>query len=142
MLVTKLSPEDLAAVSAAATAAALASTTDVKYGHAPACRPGDEDASEVLVGAVSSHGTLPGPGNDGQRFAHLQSIMPIIHADIGREACSRGMIAFWRTMTNEPQAFPPECGPLFLQTSVTALGGRRLAGLHGHYTEEAHRRRG
>ena len=35
--------------------------------------------------------TLSGPGNDGQRFAYVQSI---IHTAIGREEFSRGMTAF------------------------------------------------
>ncbi|CAN0497252.1 unnamed protein product [Laminaria digitata] len=32
------------------------------------------------------------------------------------------MTAFWRTIVDEPDAFPPECWQLFLQSSLTALG--------------------
>ncbi|CAN0541723.1 unnamed protein product, partial [Laminaria digitata] len=90
-----------AAVSAAAVAAVLASATEVEDGNAPPWRPDDEYASEVLFDVISSRSALSGPGNDGQRFAHLQ---PIIHADIGREDFGRGMTAFWRRIVDEPDA--------------------------------------
>ncbi|CAN0598374.1 unnamed protein product, partial [Laminaria digitata] len=92
-LVAKFPPEDRAAVSAAAATAVLASTTEVEGGNAPPWRPDDEYASEVLFDVISSRSALSDPGDDGQRFAHLQSI---IHTDIGREEFGKGMTAFWR----------------------------------------------
>ena len=47
--------------------------------------------SEVLFDVLNSRSALSGPGNDGQPFAHLQSI---IHTDIGREEFGTGRIAF------------------------------------------------
>ena len=45
------------------------------------------------------------PSKDGQRFSHLQSI---IHTDTGSEKFGRGITAFWRTIVDGPDAFPPE----------------------------------
>ena len=50
-----------------------------------------EYASEVLFRAISSRSAHSGPGNDDQRYAHLQSIK---HTDIGREGFTRDMTAF------------------------------------------------
>ena len=102
-LVAKFPSEDHTAVSTAAVAAAavLASATEAEDGNAP-----------PWLRALS------GPGNDGQRFAHLKSI---IHTDIGREEFSRGVTAFWTRLVDEPDAFPPEFWQLFLQSSLTAL---------------------
>ena len=97
----------------------LASATEVEDGNALPWRPDDEYASEVLFDVISSRNALAGPGNDGQRFSHLQSI---IHTDIGREEFGKGMTAFWRKI-DEPDAFLPEFGRLFLQSSLTALQG-------------------
>ena len=69
---------------------------------------------------MSSRSALSDPENDGKRFSHLQSI---IHTDIGREEFRKGMAAFWRKIVDEPDAFPPEFWQLFLQSSMTALGG-------------------
>ena len=88
-------------------------------GNSPPWRPDDEYASEVLFDVISSRSALSGPGNDGQRFSHLQFI---IHTDIGREEFGQGMTAFWRKIVDEPDAFPPELWQLFLQSSLTALG--------------------
>ena len=88
---SKFPSEDHAAVSAAAAAAVLASATEVENVNAPAWRPDDEYASEVLFDVISSRSALSGPGNDGQRFPYLQ---PIIHTDIGREGFGNGMAAF------------------------------------------------
>ena len=117
-LVTKFPSEDPAAVSAAAAEAVLASATEREDGNAlPPC-PDDEYASEVLFDAISSDSALSGHGNDGQRFAHLQSI---IHTDFGREELG-GTTAFWWKIVDEPDTFPPEFWQLFLQSSLTALG--------------------
>ena len=99
----------------------LASATEVEDGNALPWRPDDEYASEVLFDVISSRNALAGPGNDGQRFSHLQSI---IHTDIGREEFGKGMTAFWWKIIDEPDAFPPEFWQLFLQSSLTALGGK------------------
>ena len=115
----KFPSEDHTAVSAAVAAAVLVSATEAEDGNAPLWRPDDEYTSEVLFDVISSRSALSGPGNDGQRFAYLQSI---IHTDIGREEFGRGMTAFWRRLVDEPDAFPPEFWQLFLQPSLIALG--------------------
>ena len=99
--------EDHAAVSAAATAAVLASATEAEDGNAPPWRLDNEYTSEVLFDVISSRSALSGTGKDGQRFAHLQCI---IHTDIGREEFGRGMTAFWRRLVDKPDAFLPEFG--------------------------------
>lgn len=75
---------------------------------------------EVLFDVISSHSALSGPGNDGQRFAHLQST---IQTDIGREEFGRGMAAFLWKIVDEPDAFPPKFWQSFLKSGLTALGG-------------------
>ena len=97
----------------------LASGTEVEDRNAPPWRPDDEYTSEVLFDVINSWSALSGPGNDGQRFAHLQSI---IQTDIGREEFGSGMTAFWRRIVDEPNAFPTEFWQLCLQLSLTALG--------------------
>ena len=73
-LVAMFSPEDHAAVSAAATAAAVvASTTEVDR-NTPRWHSDNEYASEVLFDIISSRFALSGPGNDGQRFVYLHSL--------------------------------------------------------------------
>ena len=74
----------------------------------------------MLFDVISSRSALSDPGNDGQRFSHLLSI---IHTDIGREEFGKGMTAFWQKIVDEPDAFPPEFWQLFLQSSLTALEG-------------------
>ena len=107
----KFSSEDHAAVSAAAAVAAvLASATEVDDGNAPSWLPDDEYASEFVFDVISSRSALSPPGNDGQWFAHLQSIM---HNDIGREEFGRGMTAFWCRSVDEPNAISPETWQLF-----------------------------
>ena len=114
----KFPSEDHAAVSAAAASVAvLANATEAEDVNAPS-RPDDEYTSEVLFDVISSRSALSGPGNDGQRFAHLQSI---IRTDIGREEFGRGMTAFWRRLVDEPDAFPPEFWHLLRQSSLTSL---------------------
>ena len=117
----------------------LANATKGEDGNAAQWRPDDEYASEVLFDVISSRSALSGPGNDGQRFAHLQSI---IHTDAGREEFGRGMTTSWWRIVDEPDAFPPELWQLFLQSILTALEGKVPAGLRGHDMEEAHYRRG
>ena len=119
-LVVKFPPENHAAVSAAATAA-LASVTEVEDGNAPPWRPDGEYASEVLFDVINSRSTVSGSGNDGQRLAHLPSI---IHTDMGREEFGRGIATFSRRIVDEPDAFPPEFWQLFLLSSLTRLGGK------------------
>ena len=108
ILVSKFPSEDHAAVSAAAAAAAvIASATEVEDRNALPWRPDDEYASEVFFDVMSSRSALSDPGNDGQRFSHLQSI---IHTDIGREEFGKGMAAFRRKIVDEPDAStPPKC---------------------------------
>ena len=110
-----------AAVSAATVEAVLASATKGEDGNAPPCRPDDEYASEVLFDGSSSRSVLSRPGNDGQRFGHLQSV---IHTDIRREEFGRGVTAFWRRIVDEPDASPPVFWQLFLQSSLTVLRGK------------------
>ena len=121
-LVAKFPPEDHAAVSAAAAAAVLASGIEVEDGNAPPWCPDDEYASEVLFDIINPRSALSGPGNDGQRFAHLQSFF---QTDIGREESGSGMTAFWRRKVDEPDAFPPEFWQLFLQSSLITAGAMR-----------------
>ena len=90
-VVAKFPSEDHAAVSAAAAAAVLASATEVVDGNTPSWRPDNGYTSEVLFDVICSCNALSGPGNDGQRFTHLQSI---IHTNIGREEIGWGMTAF------------------------------------------------
>ena len=99
----------------------LANATKGEDGNAAQWRPDDEYASEVLFDVISSRSALSGPGNDGQRLSRLQSI---IHTDIGREEFGKGMATFWRKIVDEPDALPSEFWQLFLQPSLTALGGR------------------
>ena len=74
-------------------------------GSASPWRPDDEYASEVLLDMINSRSALSGPGNDGQRFTHLQSA---IHTDIGWEEVGREITAFWRRIVDESDAFPAE----------------------------------
>lgn len=56
------------------------------------------------------------------------------------------MTDFWRRIVDEPDTFPPGFWQLFfLQTSLTALGGKAPSVLRGHDMEEEeedHPRRG
>ena len=109
----------MAEVSAAAVVAVLASASEDEDRNAPPWRPDNEYTSEVFIDVISLASALSGPSKDGQRFAHVQSI---IHTDIGREEFGRGMTTFWRRLVDEPDAFPPEFWQLFLQSSLTTLG--------------------
>ena len=120
MLATMFLSEHRAAVFTPTTAAATASAADVENGNAPPCRPDGMYVSDVLFDAIISRNPRPGPGNDGQWFVGLRSI---IHTDIGREEFGRGMTALWRRIVVDPVAFPPEFWPLFLPSIFTALGG-------------------
>ena len=121
-LVAKFPSEYHADVSAAAADAVLAWATEGGDANAPPWRPDDENSSEVLVAVIGSRSVLSGPEKDGQRFAHLQSI---IHTDVGREEFGRGMTAFWRRIVDEPGAFPPEFWKLFLQYTPAAREEKR-----------------
>ena len=69
-------------VSLTAAAAVLANANDFEDGFTPPWHPDDEHPPEVLFDVVSSRSALSGPGNDGERFVRLQSIIDI---DIGRD---------------------------------------------------------
>ena len=103
----------------AAVDAVLARATEREDRNAPPWSPDDWYASEGLLNVISSRSALSGPGNDGQQFAHLQSI---IETDTGREEFGRGITAFWRRIVDDPDAFPPTFWQIFLQSSLTALG--------------------
>lgn len=62
-------------VSAAAAPGVPASTTEVEGGFAPPWRPVEECAEQVPFNRIGRRSALAGPGNYGQRFAHLPSIM-------------------------------------------------------------------
>ena len=79
----------------------------------------------MLSDVISYRSVLSGPGNDGQRFSHLRSI---IHTDMGREEFGKGMTPFWRKIVDEPDAFPPEFWRFFLQLSLTSLHKGKYAG--------------
>lgn len=66
-------------VPTAAAAAVLASATEAEDGSGLLWRPDDEFASQVILEVINSRSALSPPGNDSQRFAHLQ---PIIYSDI------------------------------------------------------------
>ena len=82
-MVSKFPPEDHAAVSeaAAAAAAVLSNATEIEDGNYPL----------VLLGVTSSRSVLAGSGNDAQRFFHL---LPTIRTGIGREEFGKGVAAF------------------------------------------------
>ena len=106
-----------------AKAAVLASAAEVKDGNAAPWLPDNEYVLEVLVDVINSRSAFSGPGNDGQRFTDLQSI---IHTDIGRYEFGRGMRGFWRRIVDGPDAFPPELRHLFLPSILTVLGEKGL----------------
>ena len=99
--------EEHAAVSVVVAAAVLARATEAEVGNGPPWLPDDEYTSEVLFDVISSRSALSRPGNYGQRFANLRSI---IHTDIGMEEFGRGMTAFWRRLVDERDAFPRSSG--------------------------------
>ena len=57
--------------SAAVVAAILANATEAEDGNDLLWRPDGEYTSDVLFDVIRSRNALSGPGNDGQRFAHL-----------------------------------------------------------------------
>ena len=138
-MVVKFPYEDHAAISAVAVAAVPASATEAVDGNARPWRADTEYTFEVLVDVISSRSALSGPGNDGQRFAHLQSI---IHTDIGREEFGQGMTVFWRILVDEPDAFPMEFWQLFSAVESHRAGRKMSTGLCRYGMEEAHHRGG
>lgn len=100
----KCSSKDQAAVPASAVAAVLASDTEVRHDDSPPWHPSDEFISKVLFDVISSRNLLSGPGNDGQGFTHLQSV---IYTGIGREEFDRGREALCRRIVDEPDTFAP-----------------------------------
>ena len=75
--------------------------------------PEEEFDSQVALDVINSRNALSGAGSDGLRFSHLQSI---IRTGFGREKFGAGTQAFWRRIFDDPGAFPPEFGQLFLQS--------------------------
>lgn len=124
-------PEDHTTIVSAATAeVVLASATELEEGgSAPPWRPGDENASQVLFGVISSRSTLSGPWNEGQRFAHLQSI---IYNDIRREEFGRARQHFGGGSPMRPTRSRRGCG----SSSRSPASLRRVetvgVGLRGH----------
>ena len=78
-LVAKLSPEDHTAVSSVVAAEGLVNATETEDESAPPPRLGKEFAPQMLFDTISSRRALSDPGNDGQRFEYLQSL---IHIDV------------------------------------------------------------
>ena len=66
----------------------------------------------MVFDVISSRRALSGPGNDGQRFTHLQFIN---YTDIRRTGSGLGMTIIWKKTVDEPDAFP------LLPSSLTAL---------------------
>ena len=115
----KFPEKNQACVSEAAAAAVAASSSDHEEGSVPNWRLEEEFDPQVAVEVINSRNALLGAGSDGRRFSHLQSI---IRTGFGREKSGAGIEAFWRRIIDDPDAFPPEFWPLFLQSNLTALG--------------------
>ena len=73
----------------------------------------------MALDVINSRNALSGVERDRLRFSHLQSI---IMTGFGRETFGAGIEAFWRRISNDPGAFPPEFWQLFMQFNLTALG--------------------
>ena len=119
-LVTKFPSEEDAAVSAAA-AAMLASDVDVEDGNASTWLSDDEYAPKVLFGVISSRSAPIDP-----RKRRWSIHTPVVHHP-HRHRAGRVRPGHDRLLAidDEPDASPPEMKQLFLQSSVTALGGKR-----------------
>lgn len=136
----KFTSKDHTVVSTAVANAVLAIAIEEEENwNDPPWFPEGDYASQVPFDAISSRSALSGPGNDGQRFAQLQST---IYTGIGQEGFRRGMAAFWRSIVDKPDAFPPELPPALLAIEPHRVGGIVFTGLRGHDTGEAHHRRG
>ena len=137
-MVAKFPSKDPAAVSAAAAAAVLANVTEAEDGNAPRWRPGNEYTSEVPFDVISSRSALSDPGNDRQRFAHLQFTL---HTDIGREEFGRaqqapgGDSSTNRTRSRQSSG-SASCSRASPHWKKVSTGWRR------HDMEEAHHHRG
>ena len=94
----------------------------------------------MLFDVINSRSALFGPGNDGQRFGDLKSI---IYTDVGREEFGRGIAAFWRTRNRRRAGRVPARVLAALPAVEPHRIGRKMpAGLLGHFMEEARHRRG
>lgn len=143
-MVIQSPPEHHPTDSATVAAAVLAGDARVEVGSAPSWLPDNAHASHVLFNAISSGGTLPGPGCIGRNAADLQSI---IHTDIGRGEFGQGMATYRREIADEPDVLLPDFWQLFLLSSLTASGADASPGLRRHVTthvtvEAAHHRGG
>ena len=105
----------------------LTSATEVEDGIALPWHSDDKYASKLLFDVISSRSALSGPGNDGQRFSHLQSI---IYTDIGRERLGRGMTAFWPRIGDETDSFTRVLASI-LAVELHRIGGKVPAGCVG-----------
>lgn len=108
--------------------------------HASPWRSDEEQALEVLLDATSSRSAPSDPGNDGQLFAHLQSI---IHDDIGRKELVRpghnSLVAENRQRVGQ---VPARVLAALIEGDLHPLWGKVPVSLRWHGTEEVHRRRG
>ena len=138
-LVAEFPSEDHAAVSAAATAAVLASATEAEDGNAPPWRPDNEYTSEVSFDVISSRSALSGPGNDGQRFANLQRI---IHTNIGKGGVRPGHDSLLEVIRLRTGRVPAGVVADLPAVECHRCGRRVSTGLRGHGMEEAHHRKG
>ena len=102
-----------------ASAARVASVTELEEGSGPTWRPEGECYPRVAFKVINPHNALSGAGSDGLRFSYLQST---IRTQFGQEHFGAGIEAFWRSMVDEPDTFPPEFWEFFLQSNLTALG--------------------
>lgn len=114
---------------AAAAAAVLASAIDVEDENSPPWRPDGEYASGLLFDVISSRSALSDAGNDGQLFAHLQSIT---HTDMGGRSENR----------RQAGRVPARVLAALLAAEPQRVGGKVSTGLRGHGMEGTHHRRG
>ena len=119
--------EDRDSVQAAAAAARVVSVTESEEGSGPTQRTEGELDPQVAFGVMNFRNALSGAESDGLCFSHLQSI---IRTQFGRQHFGAGIEAFWRTMADETEAFPPEFWEL-LAVKPHGPGGKRPPGLCG-----------
>lgn len=118
-LQSKFPHEDPAAIEEAIVEALDESSGDGVDGREPSWRPENEFNPKMLLEVISSRSANSGAGNDGQRFAHLKSI---VNTEVGRDQYGTSMCSLWRRLIDNPSAFPPEFWKLWKQSSLIALG--------------------
>ena len=74
---------------------------------------------QVALEAIDSRNALSGPGGDGLRFSHLQSITT---TEFTREKNGDSMKTLWRRIIDDTSAIPPGFRQLFLNSNLTASG--------------------